>query len=139
MQAAEDSKYTIAMSQTGEFTRQKGQEVMESFLKSGGRDTIDILFSQNDDMALGAIQAIEAAGLQPGKDIVIVSVDGVGAFQARLTVNPTAQLNAILFRDHFSWKLLRKFLNLTWFTWYRHYESEIALKKHYQKENINIL
>ena len=70
MQAAEDgSKYTIAMSQTGEFTRQKGQEVMESFLKSGGRDTIDILFSQNDDMALGAIQAIEAAGLQPGKKI----------------------------------------------------------------------
>lgn len=86
MQAAEDgNKYNIAMSQTGEFTRQKGQEVMESFLKSGGRDTIDILFSQNDDMALGAIQAIEAAGLQPGKDIVIVSVDGVkGAFQAMI-------------------------------------------------------
>ena len=86
MKASPDaSKYQILMSQTGEFTRQKGQEVMESFLKSGGRDKIDILFSQNDDMALGAIQAIEAAGLQPGKDIVIVSVDGVkGAFQAMI-------------------------------------------------------
>lgn len=86
MQASPDAaKYQILMSQTGEFTRQKGQEVMESFLKSGGRDKIDILFSQNDDMALGAIQAIEAAGLQPGKDITIISIDAVkGAFQAMI-------------------------------------------------------
>lgn len=86
MKASPDAaKYQIAMSQTGEFTRQKGQEVMESFLKSGGRDSIDILFAQNDDMALGAIQAIEAAGLQPGKDITIVSIDAVkGAFQAMI-------------------------------------------------------
>ncbi len=86
MQASPDaSKYNVLMSQTGEFTRQKGQEVMESFLKSGGRDKIDILFSQNDDMALGAIQAIEAAGLQPGKDITIISIDAVkGAFQAMI-------------------------------------------------------
>lgn len=86
MQASPDAaKYQVLMSQTGEFTRQKGQEVMESFLKSGGRDKIDILFSQNDDMALGAIQAIEAAGLQPGKDITIVSIDAVkGAFQAMI-------------------------------------------------------
>nr|HRM58608.1 substrate-binding domain-containing protein [Megamonas funiformis] len=41
MKASPDaSKYQILMSQTGEFTRQKGQEVMESFLKSGGRDKI---------------------------------------------------------------------------------------------------
>lgn len=48
------SKYNILCSQTGEFTRQKGQEVMESFLKSYG-PKIDILFAHNDDMALGAI------------------------------------------------------------------------------------
>lgn len=48
------SKYNILASQTGEFTRQKGQEVMESFLKSYG-DKIDILYAHNDDMALGAI------------------------------------------------------------------------------------
>ena len=85
MAAAKDaSKYNILASQTGEFTRQKGQEVMESFLKSD-RDKIDILFAQNDDMALGAIQAIEAAGLKPGKDITIISIDGVkGMFQAMI-------------------------------------------------------
>ena len=77
-------KYNLLASQTGEFTRQKGQEVMESFLKSD-RDKIDILFAQNDDMALGAIQAIEAAGLKPGKDITIISIDGVkGIFQAMI-------------------------------------------------------
>jgi simple sugar transport system substrate-binding protein len=57
---------------------------MESFLKSDG-DKIDILFACNDDMALGAIQAIEAAGLNPGKDIVIVSIDAAkGAFNAMI-------------------------------------------------------
>lgn len=77
-------KFNILASQTGEFTRQKGQEVMESFLKSYG-NKIDILVAQNDDMALGAIQAIEAAGLKPGKDITILSFDGVkGIFQAMI-------------------------------------------------------
>ena len=76
--------YNVLASQTGDFTRQKGQEVMESFLKSN-RNDIDVLFAMNDDMALGAIQAIEAAGLVPAKDIVIVSVDGVkGIFQAMI-------------------------------------------------------
>ena len=85
IKAAEDgSKYNILYSQTGEYTRAKGKEVMESFLKSGG-DKIDILFACNDDMALGAIQAIEAAGLKPGQDIVIVSIDAAkGAFNAMI-------------------------------------------------------
>ena len=57
---------------------------MESFLKSDG-DKIDILFSCNGDMALGAIQAIEAAGLKPGEDIVIVSIDAAkGEFNAMI-------------------------------------------------------
>lgn len=83
--AAEDgSKYNVLCSQTGEYTRAKGKEVMESFLKSDG-GKIDILFAANDDMALGAIQAIEAAGLKPGQDIVIVSIDAAkGAFNAMI-------------------------------------------------------
>ena len=82
--SANAGKYNIIASQTGEFTRQKGQEVMESFLKSYG-NKIDVLFAHNDDMALGAIQAIEAAGMKPGKDITIVSIDGVkGIFQAMI-------------------------------------------------------
>lgn len=77
-------KYEIILSQTGEYTRAKGNEVMESFLKSDG-DKIDILFSANDDMALGAIQAIKAAGLKPAEDILIVSIDGSkGAFNAMI-------------------------------------------------------
>ncbi|MBR6709988.1 MAG: substrate-binding domain-containing protein, partial [Selenomonadaceae bacterium] len=81
----------------GEFTRQKGREVMESFLQSYG-DKIDILFSHNDDMAIGAIQAIEAAGLKPGKDITIISIDGVkGIFQAMIEgkANCTVECNPL--------------------------------------------
>lgn len=91
------AKYKILASQTGDFTRQKGQEVMESFLKSY-RDDIDVLFAQNDDMALGAIQAIEAAGLKPSKDIVIVGADAVkGMFQAMIDgkANATVECNPL--------------------------------------------
>ena len=89
--------YNILASQTGDFTRQKGQEVMESFLKSN-RNDIDVLLAMNHDMALGAIQAIEAAGLVPAKDIVIVSVDGVkGIFQAMIEgkANATVECNPL--------------------------------------------
>ncbi|RMC33630.1 galactofuranose ABC transporter, galactofuranose-binding protein YtfQ [Paracoccus alkanivorans] len=68
----------IVRSQTGDFTRAQGKEVMESFLQAenGGKD-ICALYAHNDDMAVGAIQAIREAGLAPGKDILIVSIDGV--------------------------------------------------------------
>jgi ABC-type sugar transport system substrate-binding protein len=76
--------YKIIRSQTGDFTRAKGKEVMEAFLKSDGKK-IKVLFAHNDDMAIGAIQAIEEFGLKPGKDITIVSIDGVkGAFEAMI-------------------------------------------------------
>lgn len=65
----------IVLSQSGDFTRVKGQEVMEAFLKA--RKDIDAVYAHNDDMAIGAIQAIEAAGLKPGKDILVVSIDGI--------------------------------------------------------------
>jgi ABC-type sugar transport system substrate-binding protein len=65
----------VIASQTGDFTRAKGKEVMQAFLKA--HKDIDVLYAHNDDMALGAIQAIEAAGLKPGQDITIISVDAV--------------------------------------------------------------
>ncbi|GMA98459.1 ABC transporter substrate-binding protein [Pelosinus sp. IPA-1] len=83
----QNANYKIIKSQTGDFTRAKGKEVMESFLKSAKADgqKIDVLYAHNDDMAIGAIQAIEEAGLKPGKDIIIVSIDGVkGAFEAMI-------------------------------------------------------
>ncbi|KFE35454.1 galactofuranose ABC transporter, galactofuranose-binding protein YtfQ [Thioclava atlantica] len=72
------SNLKIIRSQTGDFTRAQGKIVMESFLKAedGGKD-ICALYAHNDDMALGAIQAIKEAGLKPGKDIKIVSIDSV--------------------------------------------------------------
>jgi ABC-type sugar transport system substrate-binding protein len=70
-----DSSMKIVASQTGDFTRDGGKKVMESFLKS--EDDIDVVYAHNDDMGLGAIEAIEAAGLTPGKDIKIITVDAV--------------------------------------------------------------
>lgn len=68
----------IIRSQTGEFTRAKGKEVMEGFIKaeSGGRN-ICAMYAHNDDMAVGGIQAIKDAGLKPGTDILVVSIDAV--------------------------------------------------------------
>ena len=83
--------------QTGNFTRAEGQAVMESWLKS--IDKIDVLIAQNDDMALGAIEAIKEAGLKPGEDIVTVSVDGVkGIFEAMVAgeANCTVECNPLL-------------------------------------------
>ena len=64
----------IIDSVSGDFLRTKGKECMQSLLKKHER--IDVLYSHNDAMTLGAIEAIEAAGLLPGKDIVIITVDG---------------------------------------------------------------
>ncbi len=73
----------IVDTQTGNFTRAEGKPVMEAFLKKYGND-IDGVFIHNDDMAIGAIEAMKAAGLKPG-DIKIISVDGTrGGFQAMI-------------------------------------------------------
>ncbi|MCY4753197.1 ABC transporter substrate-binding protein [Pelomonas aquatica] len=88
----------IIRSQSGEFTRAKGKEVMEAFLKARDRK-IDVLYAHNDDMAIGAIQAIEEAGLKPGVDIAIISIDGVrGAFEAMKAgkLNVTVECNPLL-------------------------------------------
>jgi len=71
----ENPNLKIIASQTGDFTRAKGKEVMQSFLQA--HKDIDVLYAHNDDMGLGAIQAIEAGGLVPGKDIIIITVDAV--------------------------------------------------------------
>jgi galactofuranose transport system substrate-binding protein len=79
-----DARYKVIRSQTGDFTRAKGKEVMEAFLKAEGKK-INVLYAHNDDMAIGAIQAIEEAGMKPGKDITIISIDAVkGAFEAMM-------------------------------------------------------
>ncbi|MFO1226412.1 ABC transporter substrate-binding protein [Roseateles sp.] len=93
-----NAKIQIIRSQSGDFTRAKGKEVMESFLKQKDKK-IDVLYAHNDDMAIGAIQAIEEAGLKPGVDITIISIDGVrGAFEAMKAgkLNVTVECNPML-------------------------------------------
>ncbi|MFZ0547870.1 MAG: ABC transporter substrate-binding protein [Candidatus Promineifilaceae bacterium] len=88
----------IIDSQTGDFTLARGKEVMEGFLQKYG-DRITAVFAHNDDMALGAIQAIEEYGLRPGVDIKIVSVDAArGAFEAMIQgkLNATVECNPLL-------------------------------------------
>jgi ABC-type sugar transport system substrate-binding protein len=88
----------IIDSADGDFTVAKGKEVMEGFLKVHGKD-ITALFAHNDDMALGAIKAIEEYGLKPGVDIKIVSVDAShGAFEAMIAgkLNATVECNPLL-------------------------------------------
>jgi len=88
----------IIVSESGDFTRAKGEEVMESFLERYGNQ-IDGLYAHNDDMAIGAIRAIEAYGLKPGEDIKIVSVDAIrDAFQAMIDgkINATVECNPLL-------------------------------------------
>ena len=95
---ATNPRFKIIRSQSGEFTRSKGKEVMEAFLKAETRK-INLLFAHNDDMAIGAIQAIEEAGLKSGHDIAIVSIDGVkGAFEAMIAgkLNATIECNPLL-------------------------------------------
>ena len=65
----------VVASQTGDFTRAGGKQVMEAFLKS--QPDIDVVYAHNDDMGLGAIEAIKAAGKKPGTDIKIITVDAV--------------------------------------------------------------
>jgi ABC-type sugar transport system substrate-binding protein len=95
--AASDPTWKIVVTQTGEFTRDGGKQVMAAFLKS--HPDINVLFAQNDDMGIGAIQAIEAAGKKPGTDIKIVSIDGVHdgfVAMSQGKINAIAECNPLL-------------------------------------------
>ena len=93
---AKHANLKVVRSQTGDFTRAKGKEVMESFIKAeGGGKTICAVYAHNDDMMVGAIQAMKEAGLKPGKDILTVSIDAVpDIFKAMIAgeANATVEL-----------------------------------------------
>lgn len=65
----------ILASQPADFTRANGQKVMENLIQAHGKN-ITAVYTHNDEMALGAIQALKAAGMNPGKDVKVVSIDG---------------------------------------------------------------
>jgi ABC-type sugar transport system substrate-binding protein len=70
-----DPKYKIIVARSANFSRADGKTVMADILKS--HNDIDVVFAQNDDMGIGAIAAIEAAGKRPGRDIKIVTIDAI--------------------------------------------------------------
>jgi simple sugar transport system substrate-binding protein len=89
--------WKIVVSQTGDFTRDGGKQVMAAFLQS--HPEANVLFAHNDDMAIGAIQSIEAAGKKPGTDIKIVSCDGVHDGFVAMTqgkINAIVECNPLL-------------------------------------------
>ncbi|WP_432006013.1 ABC transporter substrate-binding protein [Streptomyces parvus] len=92
---AEAPGLEIVAQQTGEFARDKGQQVMEQLIQS--KPDITAVYAENDEMGLGAVTALKAAGKKPGKDVKIVSVDGTrnavqalvnGEYNAVIESNP---------------------------------------------------
>ncbi len=86
----------IIQSQSGDFTRTGGKEVMESFLNAVDPSTICAVWAHNDDMLIGAIEAMREAGIDPGQDILTISVDAIpDIFQAMIDgdANATVELS----------------------------------------------
>ncbi|MCL2661966.1 MAG: ABC transporter substrate-binding protein [Oscillospiraceae bacterium] len=95
------SNLRISQTETGNFETEEGKRVMETFLQvaASNGETIDVVFAHNDGMALGAIQAIREAGLNPGVDIIIVGIDAVkAAFEAIIAgdMNATVECSPLL-------------------------------------------
>ena len=77
MQAIEgDPRFTVIESISGDFLRSKGEECMRDLLDRYGPEGIDVIYSHNDAMTLGALDVLEAAGVKPGSDMILISVDG---------------------------------------------------------------
>ncbi|MBP6298501.1 MAG: ABC transporter substrate-binding protein [Anaerolineae bacterium] len=102
----------IILSQSGDFTRDGGREVMETILVTENTDLICAIWSHNDDMAIGAAEAMKEHGVDPGDDILIVSVDAIpDVFQAMINgdTNATVELSPYMagpafqaIEDHFA-------------------------------------
>ncbi len=72
---APDRRYRMIRSESADFDRARARELMAEFLQANGPG-IRVLFAHSDTMALGAIEAIEAAGFKPGSDILVISIEG---------------------------------------------------------------
>ena len=73
---AGDPRFEIIDSISGDFLRSKGEECMTALLRKYGPDGIDVVYSHNDSMMLGALDVLEREGIVPAKDIMLISVDG---------------------------------------------------------------
>lgn len=93
------TSFEITLTQPADFTKEGGRKVMREFLSRPAEEWPQVLFSHNDDMAIGAVEAIEEAGLKPGTDIIIISVDGTKrAFEQMIAgnINAVVECNPLL-------------------------------------------
>ncbi|MEV5028812.1 substrate-binding domain-containing protein [Paenibacillus sp. LPE1-1-1.1] len=93
-----DKTFMMLESLQGDFTKKQGKELMAAALERQG-SKIKVVYSHNDDMALGAIEAIEDFGLRPGKDIIIISVDATKSALKALSIGKLSfavECNALL-------------------------------------------
>ena len=72
----EDPRFTVVASVDGDFLRSKGEECAIQLLEQFGEDGIDVIYSHNDSMTLGVLDILEQKGIAPGKDILLITVDG---------------------------------------------------------------
>ena len=71
-----DPRFTVIGSISGDFLRSKGEECMLQLLEQFGAEEIDVIYSHNDSMTLGVLDVLEKNGIDPGKDIILITVDG---------------------------------------------------------------
>lgn len=89
---AGDERMTVLESIDGDFLKSRGAECMRYLLEKYGTE-IDVIYSHNDEMTMGAIPEMESAGLRPGKDIIIISIDGG---QEAIDVLKSGKINCIV-------------------------------------------
>lgn len=92
-----DPRYKVIRSEVANFSKDKGREVMAAILQA--EKQVDVVYAHNDDMALGAIEALEATGRKPGKDVLVIGVDATrGAFEAMVQnkLNVTVECNPLI-------------------------------------------
>lgn len=91
--------FEITLTRPADFTKAGGSKIMQEYLSLPQDEWPQVLFSHNDDMAVGAVEAIEEAGLKPGTDIIVISVDGTRrAFEQMIAgnINAVVECNPLL-------------------------------------------
>jgi galactofuranose transport system substrate-binding protein len=100
----------IIASQSGNFTRDEGRQVMETLLQA--HPDVTAVYAHNDEMAIGAIAALEAAGRVPGEDVIIVSIDGQNnALDAIVEGKLGASVESSPFFGPIAYETMMRFIN----------------------------
>ena len=72
----QDERFTVIDSMDGDFLRSKGEECMRELLEKHGTDGIDVIYSHNDSMTLGALDVLESMDDPGEKKVIMITVDG---------------------------------------------------------------